>query len=94
MKHKEVKFHPTQKPVSLMKWCLGFGNESDLILDPFLGSGTTAVAAKLLGRRFIGIEINPDYCKIASDRLSQFADATVEERICAGLPLNFMDLLG
>lgn len=44
---------------------------TDLILDPFLGSGTTAVVAKQLGRRFIGIEINPDYCKIAEQRLAQ-----------------------
>lgn len=46
-------------------------NESDLILDPFLGSGTTAVAAKQLKRNFIGIEISPDYCKIAEQRLRQ-----------------------
>ncbi len=42
-----------------------------IVLDPFLGSGTTAVAAKQLGRHYIGIEINPDYCKIAEDRLRQ-----------------------
>lgn len=44
---------------------------SPIVLDPFLGSGTTAVAAKQLGRHYIGIEINPDYCKIAEDRLRQ-----------------------
>lgn len=65
------KLHPFQKPVRLMKWCLGFLPDADIILDPFAGSGTTLVAAKQLGRKYIGIEINPDYCKIAEDRLRQ-----------------------
>ena len=64
--------HPTPKPIDLMKQLiLDNSNENDLILDPFLGSGTTAVAAKQLKRNFIGIEISPDYCKIANDRLRQ-----------------------
>jgi len=61
--------HPTQKPLSLMLQLLKV--ESDIILDPFLGSGTTAVAAKELGRKFIGIEISEEYCKIAVKRLRQ-----------------------
>lgn len=71
---KEGKFHPTQKPLVLIQWCIQQAKYHDLpltILDPFLGSGTTAVAAKKLNRRFIGIEISPDYCKIAEDRLKQ-----------------------
>lgn len=44
-------------------------NTNDLILDPFAGSGTTCVASKMLGRRYIGIELNPDYVKIAQQRL-------------------------
>jgi DNA modification methylase len=68
---QDKRCHPTQKPLALMKWCLGFVLESKLILDPFLGSGTTAVAAKELGRKFIGIEISEEYCKIAVRRLRQ-----------------------
>ena len=68
----EHKGHPTQKPTELMKWCLqNYSTENDLILDPFLGSGTTAVAAKQLGRKFIGIEISEKYCEIARGRLRQ-----------------------
>ena len=64
--------HPTQKPENLFKFLISKSSkENDLILDPFLGSGTTAVAAKQLGRRFIGIEISPEYCKIAEQRLQQ-----------------------
>ena len=55
-----------------MEWCLqNYSKENDLVLDCFLGSGTTAVACKKLNRRFIGIEISPEYCKIANDRLKQ-----------------------
>jgi len=69
---KDIRQHPTQKPTELMKWIIGkYANESDLILDCFMGSGSTLVAAKQLGRKFIGIEINPEYCKIAEDRLRQ-----------------------
>lgn len=62
--------HPNEKPVGVITHLLAF-NEGDIILDPFLGSGTTAVAAKKLGRRCIGIEINEDYLKIAVERLRQ-----------------------
>lgn len=64
--------HPTEKPVSLCSFLIEkSSNENDLILDPFLGSGTTAIACQELHRNFIGIEISPEYCKIAEDRLKQ-----------------------
>lgn len=66
----EGKFHPTQKPLPLMKWCLGFLPPELIIFDPFMGSGTTGVAAVNLDRRFIGIEIEPAYFDIACRRIS------------------------
>jgi hypothetical protein len=63
--------HPTQKPEELMGWCLGYFPKAQTILDPFCGSGTTLVAAKKLGRHFLGFEISPDYVAIARDRLAR-----------------------
>lgn len=63
--------HPTQKPCSLMQWSLGFFPRAMTILDPFMGSGTTLLAAKNLGRKAIGIEIDERYCEIAAKRLAQ-----------------------
>ncbi len=63
--------HPTQKPIELMAWCLGFLPDAEVILDPFMGSGTTGVACANLGRKFIGIEIEPKYFDIACRRIEQ-----------------------
>jgi site-specific DNA-methyltransferase (adenine-specific) len=63
--------HPCPKPIKWMKWCINLIPEVDTILDPFMGSGTTLVAAKQLGRRAIGIEIEEKYCEIACRRLAQ-----------------------
>ena len=60
--------HPTQKPLALMEEVLAVGG--DLVLDPFSGLGTTCVAAKKLGRRWIGIDISEEYCAIARKRLA------------------------
>ena len=66
------RFHPTQKPVALIRAILSdITVEGDLILDPFAGSFTTAVACKELGRRFIGCEISEAYAKIGEKRLAQ-----------------------
>ena len=62
--------HPTQKPVEVMKWCIGHLPEpNETILDPFMGSGTTGVAAVQMGRKFIGIEREPKYFDIACKRI-------------------------
>ena len=62
--------HPTQKPVEVMEWLIKrLSNENDIILDPFMGSGSTGVACKNTNRRFIGIELNKDYYNIAMKRL-------------------------
>ena len=61
--------HPTQKPLALMKWCIEQAGNPQTILDPFMGSGTTGVAAVQMGRRFIGIEREPKYFEIACRRI-------------------------
>jgi len=63
----EEKQHPTQKPVRIMEWCVGMVGGT--VLDPFMGSGTTGVACANLGRKFIGIEIEPKYFDIACKRI-------------------------
>lgn len=65
------KEHPTQKPVALMEWCLGFLPDASTILDPFMGSGTTLVACQRLGRNGTGIELDPDYFAIACKRVDE-----------------------
>jgi len=62
--------HPNEKPEGIVTALLE-ANKGDVILDPFLGSGTTAVAAKILGRKCVGIEISEKYCEIAAKRCSQ-----------------------
>jgi site-specific DNA-methyltransferase (adenine-specific) len=67
---KGERFHPTEKPEGVMKWCLGFV-KARMIVDPFMGSGSTGVAAVQQGRDFIGIELDPDYFATACRRLEQ-----------------------
>jgi len=63
--------HPTQKPLQLMAWCLGFFPQAKTVLDPYLGSGTTLRAAKDLQRKAVGIEREERYCEIAAQRMAQ-----------------------
>ena len=67
----EERDHPTQKPLEVMSWCLSFAPDAKTVLDPFMGSGTTLVAAKQLGRIATGIELEERYCEIAAKRLQQ-----------------------
>ena len=70
---KSARCHPSQKPVELMMWCIetariGLGKT---VLDPYMGSGSTGVACRLNGRKFIGIELDEQYCEIAAKRLRE-----------------------
>jgi DNA modification methylase len=69
--NRDGRVHPTQKPVALMEWCLGFLPNAQTILDPFMGSGTTLVACQRLGRNGTGIELDPDYFAIACKRVDE-----------------------
>ena len=65
-------YHPTTKPVPLIQYLIEkFTDEGDLVIDPFLGSGTTAIAAERTGRKWIGIELSEEYCEIAKKRLNK-----------------------
>ena len=79
MRARDGWFHQHQKPVGLMKWCLRWINETATIVDPYMGSGPVLIAAKDIGRKAIGIEIEERYCEIAAKRMSQ-------EVLCFDLP--------
>ena len=72
-RHTTNRKHPTQKPINLFIWCLeiSWAKKAKTILDPFIGSGTTAIACERLNRRWIGIEIEEKYCEIAAKRIEK-----------------------
>jgi DNA modification methylase len=74
-----VRQHPAQKPIALMEWCINF-IQGNTILDPFMGSGSTGVACANLGRKFIGIEVDPKYFEIACERIK---GAQAQQRLFA-----------
>lgn len=72
--------HSAAFPIDLPTWFIKlFTVEGDVVLDPFIGSGTTAVAAKQLGRKYIGIDINEEYCQIAEERIRQIQPRLFDE---------------
>ena len=104
--HKETdgvtRYHPTEKPVSLMRWLVELVTPpGGLVLDPFMGSGSTGVAALLGGRRFSGVELNDDYVQTARNRLSSTAwgggnpwQSKVTEQESLSTTIDLDDLLG
>ncbi len=76
----EKRLHPTQKPVALVEWCFNNYNAGNLILDLFLGSGSTMVAAHQLKRKCYGMELDPKYCQVIIDRMKKL-DSTLEIKI-------------
>ena len=70
--NKQQNHHPTVKPIKLMSYLIMLASrEGDIVLDPFVGSGTTCIAAQNLNRKYIGIDKSEEYCKIARARLKQ-----------------------
>lgn len=65
----EPRVHPTQKPIALMEWCIAQVGTPGIILDPYLGSGATGIAASRANAHFIGCEISPEYFDIACERI-------------------------
>ncbi|TCM56186.1 site-specific DNA-methyltransferase (adenine-specific)/modification methylase [Rhizobium sp. PP-F2F-G48] len=77
------RVHPTQKPIALMAWCIGMISADAVVVDPFMGSGTTGVACAQERRAFVGVEINEGYFDIACERIRE---AYAQERIGTLLP--------
>ena len=71
----EGRIHSTQKPLDLIKALMEIADEGAIVLDPFMGSGTTAVAAIETGRHFIGYELSPEYCALANERVARAKSA-------------------
>ncbi len=96
---KENRVHPTQKPIKVMEWCIThLPIKTGLIVDPFMGSGTTLIAARNLGFKSIGIDQDQRYCEIAKKRLTGEIGLTVQEQkqvdARAAGQMNLLDLIG
>ncbi|MBC8446835.1 MAG: site-specific DNA-methyltransferase [Chloroflexi bacterium] len=74
-----IKWHPCGRPLDVVNYLVDqWSREGDLVFDPFMGSGTTAVAAKKLGRHYFGCDINPDYVRMANERVAQVDGTQLE----------------
>lgn len=96
---KENRVHPTQKPIKVMEWCLEhLPIKTGLIVDPFMGSGTTLIAARNAGFKAIGIDQDERYCKFAKERLTGELGLTVGQQKALDLKaagqMNLLDLIG
>lgn len=80
-----ANLHPTVKPIEIMEWCTRDLEESSKVVDPFLGSGTTGIAASRKGHDFVGIEIDPDYAKICEARIRHWMPIGTEIKSEAGV---------
>jgi len=78
--HGEKRVHPTQKPVALVEWCFNNYNAGNLVLDLFLGSGSTMVAAHQIKRKCYGMELDPKYCQVIIDRMRKLDPNIVVKR--------------
>jgi DNA modification methylase len=76
----ERRVHPTQKPVALIKWCFEITEAGEKILDLFLGSGSTMVAAHQLKRKCYGMELDPKYCQVIIDRMRKLDSSLIIKR--------------
>lgn len=85
------KYHPTQKPLRVMEFCLEMSKEKDLVCDPFLGSGTTAVACMKKKRNCIGIDLSEKYCEIAAKRCEEVKTGLTIEEQDSGQGFLFVD---
>lgn len=78
--HPSVAVHPTQKPVALLEYLIKtYSDPGDTVLDPFMGSGSTAVASLRTGRNYVGFELSAEYCQIAEQRIADTLDEMLEE---------------
>jgi len=76
----EKRVHPTQKPIELSKWAFDVCNAGNLILDFFMGSGSTMVASHQTKRKCYGMELDPKYCQVIIDRMKQLDPTLVIKR--------------
>jgi DNA modification methylase len=79
--HGQARIHPTQKPISLSDWCIKeYAPEAKIILDLFLGSGSTMIAAHQLKRKCYGMELEPKYCEVIIQRMRKLEPEIIIKR--------------